>query len=61
MWLIKNYWRFTPSKKFTFFVWMYEMVDINKKTYENNDIEVIVDGTDTLWLNQKHVDEKLGH
>ena len=61
MWLIKNYWRFTPSKKFTFSVWMYKMVDINKKTYENNDIEVIVDGTDTLWLNQKHVDEKLGH
>ena len=61
MWLIKNYWRFAPSKKFTFFVWMYKMVDINKKTYENNDIEVIVDGTDTLWLNQKHVDEKLGH
>ena len=51
MWLIKNYWRFTPSKKFNFFVWMYKMVDINKKTYENNDIEVIVDGTDTLWLN----------
>ena len=40
---------------------MYKMVDINKKAYENNDIEVIVDGTDTLWLNQKHVDEKLGH
>ena len=23
---------------------MYKMVDISKKTYENNDIEVIVDG-----------------
>ena len=56
MWLIKDYWRFTPSKKFTFFVWMYKMVDINKKTYENNDIEVIVDVTDKLCLNQKHVD-----
>ena len=31
------------------------MVDISKKTYENNDIEVIVDGIGTLWLNEKHV------
>ena len=37
------------------------MVDISKKTYENNDIEVIVDGIGTLWLNEKHVEEKLGH
>ena len=37
------------------------MVDISKKTYENNDIEVIVDGIGTLWLNEKHIEEKLGH
>ena len=37
------------------------MVDISKKTYENNDIEVIVDGISTLWLNEKHVEEKLSH
>ena len=37
------------------------MVDINKKTYENNGIEVIVDGTDMLWLNEKHIEEDLGH
>ena len=37
------------------------MVDINKRTYENNDIEVIVDGFGTLWLNEKHIEEKLGH
>ena len=37
------------------------MVDISKKTYENNDIEVIADGIDTLGLNEKHVEEKLGH
>ena len=39
---------------------MYKMVDINKK-HENNDIEVIVDGIGMLWLNEKHIEEKLGH
>ena len=37
------------------------MVDISKKTCENNNIEVIVDGIGTLWLNEKHIEEKLGH
>ena len=37
------------------------MVDISKKTYENNDIEVLVDGVGTSWLNEKHIEEKLGH
>ena len=38
------------------------MVDISKKkTYENNETEVIVDGIGTLWLNEKHIEEKLGH
>ena len=37
------------------------MVDITKEAYKNNNIEVIVDGIGTLWLNQKHVEEKLGH
>ena len=40
---------------------MYKMVDISKETYKKNDIEVIVDGIGTLWLNEKHVEEKLGH
>ena len=40
---------------------MYKMVDISKKTLENNDIEVIVDGIAMLWLNEKHIEEKLGH
>ena len=31
---------------------MYEMIDIGKETYENNDIEIIVDGIGTLWLNE---------
>ena len=37
------------------------MVDISKRTYENNDVEVIVDDIGKLWLNEKHVEEKLGH
>ena len=37
------------------------MVDISKSTYENNDIEVIADGIGMLWLNEQHVEEKLGH
>ena len=40
---------------------LYKMVDISKKAYENNDTKVIVDGTGKLWLNEKHVEEKLGH
>ena len=41
---------------------MYKMIDISqKKAYENNDIKVIVDGIGLLWLNKKHVEEKLGH
>ena len=40
---------------------MYKMIDIGKETYENNDIEIIVDGIGILWLNEKHVEEKSGH
>ena len=39
---------------------MYKTVDISK-TYENNDIEVIVDSIGTFWLNEKYIEEKLGH
>ena len=34
---------------------------ITKETWENNGIEVIVDSVNTLWLNEKHIEEKLGH
>ena len=30
------------------------MIDITKKTFENNDIEVIIDGVNTLRLNENH-------
>ena len=37
------------------------MIDITKETLENNDKEVIIDGVNTLWLNEKHIEEQLGH
>ena len=37
------------------------MVNLTKEAFENNDIEVIVDSVNTLWLNEKHIEEKLGH
>ena len=37
------------------------MIDITKRTLENNDIEVIIDGVNKLWLNKKHIEEQLGH
>ena len=40
---------------------MYKAVDIGKEIYENNNVEVIVDDIGTLWLNEKHIEEKLGH
>ena len=48
-------------KKLYFLCVYVEMVDISKETHGSNDIEVIVDCIDTLWLNEKHVEEKLGH
>ena len=40
---------------------MYKMVNITKETLENNDIEVIIDSVNALWLNEKNIEEKLGH
>ena len=37
------------------------MVNITKETHENNDIEVIIDRFDNLWLNEKHIEQQLGH
>ena len=39
---------------------MYKVVDIGKEIYENSNVEVIVDDIGTLWLNEKHIEEKLG-
>ena len=35
------------------------MVDITKKAFENNDIEVIIEGVNKLWLNETHIEKKL--
>ena len=40
---------------------MYKMINIDKKRYKNNNIEVLVDSIGKLWLNEKHIEETLGH
>ena len=42
-------------------MFIYKLVNVDKETYENNNIETIVDGIGTLWLNEKHIEEMLGH
>ena len=37
------------------------MFNITKETLANNGIEVIVDSVHVLWLNEKNIEEKLGH
>ena len=37
------------------------VLKITKETLENIDIELIVDSVNTLWLNEKNIEEKLGH
>ena len=49
------------SKKIISFLYMYKMVDITKKARKNNSIEVTVDSVNTLWLNEKNIEEQLGH
>ena len=43
------------------FLCIYKMVNITKEAFENNDIEAIVDSVNTLWLNEKNIEEKLDH
>ena len=37
------------------------VLKITKETWENNGTEVIVDSVNALWLNEKNIEEKLGH
>ena len=37
------------------------MSEISVETYRRNNIDVIVDGNGILWLNEKNIEEKLGH
>ena len=47
------------SSKKKFFLCIY--IDITKEAFESNDIEVIADSVNTLWQNEKNIEEKLGH
>ena len=49
--IIKKFYIFCVSIK-----WL-----ISTKKHENNNIEAIVDGIGMLCLNEKHIEEKLGH
>ena len=49
------------KQKIIFFLSIYKMVNITKEMYENNSIEVITDNLNTLWLNERHVEQQLGH
>ena len=40
---------------------MHKMANINKEKYGNNNIETMIDGIVKLRLNEKHIEEKLGH
>ena len=37
------------------------MVDIRRKTYETNGIEIIIENDGILWLNETHMEEGLDH
>ena len=37
------------------------MFNITKEKLENNGTEVIIDSVNALWLNEKNIEEKLGH
>ena len=49
------------TKKNNVFLISKKMNFITKETVENNNIEVIVDDNDTLWLNEKNIEETLGN
>ena len=58
----QNYWSLYVNNKKLFFSFVYKMIlKITKETWENNGIEVIVDSVNALWLNEKHIEEQLGH
>ena len=38
-----------------------KVVNITKESLENSNIEVIVDSVNALWLNERHIEEQLGH
>ena len=59
--MLKSTGHLNHQKILLFFVCVYKMVNIDKETHENNNIEAIVDGIGKLRLNEKHIEQKLGH
>ena len=57
----QNYGSIYVNNKILLFFRVYRMFNITKETLENNGIEVIVDSVNALWLNEKNIEEKLGH
>ena len=59
----QNYWSIYVHnwKKIFFLLYIKIVLKITKETWENNGIEVIVDSFNTLRLNEKHIEEQLGH
>ena len=45
------------------FLWnmLINMVEISKRTYKRNGLEIIVNSDGILWLNEKHVEEELDY
>ena len=37
------------------------MADISRKTYERNGMDTVVDNDEILQLNERHIEERLGH
>ena len=35
------------------------MVDVTKEAFENNNIEVTMDGVNTLWLSERHIEKTM--
>ena len=48
-------------KLYFFCACMYKWLILPKKHLKKNVIAVIVDDCNTLWLNEKHIEEQLGH
>ena len=48
-------------QKNKYFLNIYKKFKNSVEVYEKNGIEVIIDDNGTLWLNEKHIEEKLGH
>ena len=47
--------------KFKFFLTRIKMIEISLDTYKQNGIETLFDHRERLWLNEKHIEERMGY